>query len=124
MREVEAPDEQDLFGIAVIGMAGRFPGANNITEFWRNVKEGIESIRPFTPEELAASGVDEAATKDPRFVNAGAPLPEADRFDASFFGISAREAEIIGPQHRVLLETAWEPLEDAGYDPESYRGPI
>jgi len=118
------PAGDDLFGIAIIGMAGRFPGARNVDEFWRNLQEGVESIRPFTADELAASGVDEETLAKPSFVNAGAIMPEADAFDASFFGITSREAEIMDPQHRVLLETAWEALEDAGYDPERYGGSI
>jgi phthiocerol/phenolphthiocerol synthesis type-I polyketide synthase E len=124
MNDYEHTDEKDLFGIAIIGMAGRFPGAENVGEFWRNLKDGVESIRPFTPEELAAAGVDEATMTDPHFVNAGAPMPGSDSFDASFFDINAREAQVMDPQHRVFLETAWEALEDAGYDPESYPGPI
>jgi phthiocerol/phenolphthiocerol synthesis type-I polyketide synthase E len=124
MKDFEPSGEQDLFGIAIIGMAGRFPGAGNVDEFWHNLREGVESIRPFTAEELAASGVDEKTLANPSFVNAGAVIPGADSFDASFFGINSREAEIMDPQHRVLLETAWEALEDAGYDPESYEGLI
>ena len=124
MKDFEPYGEEDLFGIAIIGMAGRFPGAGNVTEYWHNLREGVESIRPFTAEELAASGVEEETLTNPSFVNAGAVMPGADSFDASFFGINSREAEIMDPQHRVLLETAWEALEDAGYDPESYGGPI
>jgi phthiocerol/phenolphthiocerol synthesis type-I polyketide synthase E len=124
MREVETYGEQDLFGIAIIGMAGRFPGANDVDEFWKNLREGVESIRPFTAEELAASGIDEETTQNRRFVNAGAPMPGADSFDAAFFDVNAREAEIMDPQHRVFLETAWEALEDAGYDPHRYPGSI
>lgn len=124
MGKAEHPSKHGLFGIAVIGMAGRFPGASNVDRFWRNLKDGVESIRPFTEDELAASGVDDTTRNDPRFVNAGAPMPEADRFDAAFFGINAREAEIMDPQHRALLETAWEALEDAGYDPERSPGSV
>ncbi len=115
---------QTLEQVAIIGMAGQFPGARTVDEFWRNLRDGIESIRPFTSEELEASGVDEKARGDPYFVNAGAILTDADSFDASFFGISVREAEIMDPQHRVFLETAWQALEDAGYDPENFRGLI
>jgi acyl transferase domain-containing protein len=122
MTHAEHPEAQALFGIAVIGMAARFPGASDVDQFWHNLTAGVESIRPFTEEELAAAGVDEATRNDPRFVNAGAPMPDADRFDAPFFDISAREAEIMDPQHRVLLETAWEALEDAGYAPDHAPG--
>jgi acyl transferase domain-containing protein len=122
MTHAEYSVEPGLFGIAVIGMAARFPGASNVDQFWRNLKEGVESIRPFTADELDAAGVDEATRNDPRFVNAGAPMPDADRFDASFFDVNAREAEIMDPQHRTLLETAWEALEDAGYEPDHCPG--
>jgi phthiocerol/phenolphthiocerol synthesis type-I polyketide synthase E len=124
MKGFDMSDDSDQFGIAIIGMAGRFPGARNVDEFWHNLRQGVESIRPFTAEELAASGVDEETLAHPSFVNAGAVMPDADAFDASFFGINSREAEIMDPQHRILLETAWEALENAGYDPESYRGLI
>ncbi|MHA2428357.1 MAG: beta-ketoacyl synthase N-terminal-like domain-containing protein, partial [Candidatus Hermodarchaeia archaeon] len=124
MKTSESFDKKDLFGVAIIGMAGRFPGAGNVTEFWENIREGVESIRTFTVEELASTGVDESTLANPRYVNAGAPMPDADTFDADFFNINAREAEVIDPQHRVVLETAWEALEDAGYDPERYQGPI
>ena len=116
---VNKPEE-----IAIVGMAGRFPGAKNIDEFWQNLRDGVESIRPFTIEELKISGVDKDTLKDPSFVNAGAVMDEADAFDAKFFGISAREAEIMDPQHRVFLECAWEALEHSGYDPEKYDGAI
>jgi phthiocerol/phenolphthiocerol synthesis type-I polyketide synthase E len=124
MKHYDGVDERDLFGIAIIGMAGRFPDARNVDEFWRNLSQGVESIRPFAGEELMACGVDEALLSDSYFVNAGTVMPDADRFDAAFFGINTREAEIMDPQHRVFLETAWEALEDAGYDPENYPGSI
>lgn len=124
MMSNELFDEKDLSGIAIIGMSCRLPGARNVDEFWHNLREGIESIRPFTEEELAAAGVDKGTMSDPRFVNAGAPMPDADVFDASFFGFAPREAEIMDPQHRVFLEMAWEALENAGYDPERFRGAI
>ncbi len=110
--------------VAIIGMAGRFPGARNIDEFWRNLRDGVESIRSFTAEELKSAGVDEVTLSAPSFVNAGTVMPDADSFDAPFFGINVREAEIMDPQHRVFLETAWEALEDAAYDPEDYPGLI
>jgi acyl transferase domain-containing protein len=112
------------FEIAVIGLAGRFPGARSVEEFWQNLRDGVESISFFTAEELAAEGVDPAILKDPRYVNAGGVLADAELFDASFFGITPREAEIMDPQHRFFLECAWEALEDAGYDPERFGGPV
>ncbi|MHC5822410.1 MAG: type I polyketide synthase, partial [Nostoc sp.] len=104
-------------GIAVIGMSGRFPKAKNIDEFWHNLCNGQESISFFSDEELEDSGIDPASLHDPQYVKAGARLSDIEMFDASFFDVSPREAEIIDPQHRFLLESAWEALENAGYDP-------
>ncbi len=109
--------------VAVVGMAGRFPGARNLDEFWRNLRDGIESVRTFSDEELASCGVPRELLNDPRFVKAGAALEDADQFDAEFFGISPLEAELLNPQQRVFLECAWEALEDAGYSPETCTGP-
>lgn len=103
--------------IAIIGMACRFPGAPNTDAFWRNLCEGTVSIGPFRPSELKAAGVDEKTLANPQFVNAGAAIEKADCFDAAFFDYSPVEAEIIDPQQRVLLECAWEALENAGYIP-------
>jgi acyl transferase domain-containing protein len=114
-----------LEGTAIIGMAGRFPGANNIQEFWDNLKAGVESISFFSDEELALSGVNVAEVKDdPTYVRARGILIDADFFDAAFFGVYPKEAELMDPQGRVMLECAWQALEDAGYDPETYAGVI
>ena len=110
--------------IAIIGMAGRFPGAANVDEFWRNLKAGVESISFFSDEELLAAGVDPAVFNAPNYVKAGGVLEGIDLFDASFFGFTPREAEIMDPQQRLFLECAWEALESAGYDPEQYGGSI
>ena len=101
--------------IAIVGMSGRFPGAGDLDQFWANLSGGVESIRAFTPEELAASGLDPISQSNPQFVNAGAPLDDAEMFDASFFGFNAREAESMDPQRRVFLECAWHALEDAAH---------
>jgi acyl transferase domain-containing protein/acyl carrier protein len=111
-------------GIAVVGLNGRFPGARNIDEFWKNLEQGVESIARFSDQELRAAGLDPAYSKLPGFVNAGCVLTDIDQFDAVFFGYSARDAECIDPQQRLFLECAWECLESAGYDPESYPGMI
>ncbi|MHC5763066.1 beta-ketoacyl synthase N-terminal-like domain-containing protein [Nostoc sp.] len=108
-----------LKGIAVIGMAGRFPGAKNVAQFWQNLCNGVESISLFNDDELVAQGVDRACLQDPNYVKAGFVLEDIEMFDASFFGYSPREAEILDPQQRVFLECAWEALENAGYDPKS-----
>lgn len=110
--------------IAIVGMSGRFPGANNVSEFWRNLCDGVESISSFTAEDLQAAGRDPGLLNNPDFVNAGGVLEGIDLFDASFFGINPREAEIIDPQQRLFLECAWQALEDAGYDPHTFNGPI
>ncbi|HKG22955.1 MAG TPA: beta-ketoacyl synthase N-terminal-like domain-containing protein, partial [Blastocatellia bacterium] len=104
--------------VAVIGMAGRFPGAKNLDEFWQNLRDGVESIRLFTDEELKNFGVSSADLASPDFVKAGALVEGADLFDSSFFGYSPREAEMLDPQQRVFLECAWSALEDAAYNPE------
>jgi acyl transferase domain-containing protein/acyl carrier protein len=110
--------------IAIIGMGGRFPGARNTAAFWENLRDGVESISFFGAEEMAPAGVPASALKEPDFVNAGGVLEDIDLFDAHFFGMNARDAEIMDPQQRLFLECAWESLEDAGYNPEAYPGSI
>ncbi len=110
--------------VAIVGMAGRFPGARDLDAFWRNLRDGVESISFFSDDELLASGVPRTLIDDPRFVRAAGVLEDADRFDAAFFGYSPREAELIDPQQRLFLECAWEALEDAGYDSLRYPGLI
>jgi len=110
--------------VAIIGMSGRFPGAKDIDGFWKNLRNGVESILFFSEQELEAAGVDSASIRAPNYVRAGAILDQADLFDASFFGFTPREAEILDPQHRVFLECAWASLEDAGYVAEAYPGSI
>jgi phthiocerol/phenolphthiocerol synthesis type-I polyketide synthase E len=102
--------------IAIIGMAGRFPGAKNIQEFWRNLQDGVESISVFSDEELIEAGVEPNSLNHPQYVKAGAPLDNVELFDADFFGYTPREAEILDPQHRVFLESAVAALEDASYN--------
>ena len=110
--------------IAVIAMAGRFPGARDIETFWDNLRNGVESVRFFTDDELRAAGIPEQLLTNPKFVKAKAILDDVDLFDARFFGYSPREAELMDPQQRVFLECASEVLERAGYDPERYEGMI
>ncbi|MCP5102968.1 MAG: polyketide synthase, partial [bacterium] len=110
--------------IAVIGMAGRFPGARNLDEFWENLKNGVESISFFTDQELLECGVSREKLEHPDYVKADGMLAGKHEFDSSFFGYSPREAESIDPQVRLFLECAWETLESAGYDPTSYSGSI
>jgi acyl transferase domain-containing protein/acyl carrier protein len=110
--------------IAVVGMAGRFPGARSPAQLWANVRAGVESIRPLGDAELRAAGVDPALLADPQYVRACAPLDDLEQFDAGFFGFSPREAAILDPQHRHFLECAWEALESAGHMPERFPGAI
>lgn len=109
--------------IAVIGMAGRFPGANDVDAFWEMLREGKETIKFFTPEELDASIPDELRMDD-RYVAARGIISNTDLFDAAFFGIAPREAELMDPQQRLFLEIAWECLESAGQVPEKTSAPI
>jgi acyl transferase domain-containing protein len=115
----EAGDEGDEALVAVIGMAGRFPGAPDLDAFWKNLAGGVESMRHFTDEELLAAGESPAALRDPGYVRVCPVLDDIDKFDAGFFGFSPKEAAIADPQHRLFLEIAWEAFENAGYDPVS-----
>jgi amino acid adenylation domain-containing protein len=109
-------------GVAVIGLAGRFPGAINVDEFWRNLVGGVESIAHFADAELEFSPVDDAKLAEhPNYVKARGIIEDADHFDAAFFGINPREAETMDPQQRIFLETAWQALEQAGYDAGTFN---
>ncbi|HEX7239518.1 MAG TPA: beta-ketoacyl synthase N-terminal-like domain-containing protein [Longimicrobiaceae bacterium] len=110
--------------VAVVGMAGRFPGAPDLDAFWRNLLEGVECVARFGAGELARAGVPPEALDDPAFVPAGGTIPHPELFDAEFFGFTEREALVTDPQQRVLLECAWEALESAGYDPARYPGQV
>jgi amino acid adenylation domain-containing protein len=118
------PYDIDDKAIAVIGMAGRFPGARDLDAFWQNLREGVESVVFFSDEELRAAGVAPRLLARPNYVKAGMLLDEIERFDAAFFGFSHTEAEIMDPQQRVFLECAWESLEHAGYTPANFDGMI
>lgn len=110
--------------LAIVGMAGRFPGAPSAEDLWRNLSHGVGGIRDITQEELTAARVPPAAQADPRYVRRGAPLSDTGLFDATFFGYSPREAEVADPQHRMFLECAWEALEVAGYRPNAVPGKV
>src|SRR5688500_11719371 len=119
---MNADDKPVLNAIAVIGMSGRFPGARNLGEFWENLRDGVESLRFFSEQDLESEGVDPSLLRHPNYVNAGMELEGVEYFDAAFFGYSPRDAEILDPQQRLFLEDAWSALEDAGYDPKTYSG--
>ena len=95
----ERPHESS---IAIVSMAGRFPGAKNVEEFWSNLRAGVESISIFTDEELLAAGVSRTELRDPNYVRAKGVLDDIELFDGSFFGFNPREAEITDPQHRHI----------------------
>ncbi|HEX5758263.1 MAG TPA: amino acid adenylation domain-containing protein [Thermoanaerobaculia bacterium] len=110
--------------IAVVGMAGRFPGAPDLERFWQNLRDGVESIRVFSDEELVAAGLDPALLAEPRLVKARGALDDPDLFDAAFFDFPPREAQLLDPQQRLFLECAWEALEDAGHGAADHRGRV
>ncbi|MEK4444276.1 MULTISPECIES: type I polyketide synthase [unclassified Niallia] len=114
------PQEENIDGIAIIGMAGKFPGAKNIREFWENLIQNKESITFFEEEELLQAGIPSHLLKDPYYVRARGVLEDINLFDASFFNMTPREAEVTDPQHRLFLESCWEAMEDAGYNTERY----
>ncbi|MBW4630836.1 MAG: SDR family NAD(P)-dependent oxidoreductase [Iphinoe sp. HA4291-MV1] len=124
MNSLETQNKIGDLDIAVIGMFGRFPRARNLDEFWHNLHSGVESISFFSNQELESVGVDSSLLSDPNYVKANAVLEDIELFDASFFDYSPRTAEIMDPQHRLFLETAWEALENAGYNSKTYDGRI
>ena len=123
-RRASAAALRDGSEVAVIGYAGRFPGAASVGELWRNLASGAESIRRLSPEEVRAAGIPAEVASHPDFVAAEALPAGIELFDAAFFDVGPREAEITDPQHRLLLECAWEALADAGYDPFRFAGAI
>nr|UXE45871.1 2-methoxy-6-polyprenyl-1,4-benzoquinol methylase, mitochondrial [uncultured bacterium] len=110
--------------IAIIGMRGRFPGADDLDRYWDNLAAGVESIAILADEDVRAAGVPDEVAGLPGYVKASPVLGRVDEFDAEFFGFSARDASLTDPQHRLFLETSWEALEDSGYDPAAYSGAI
>ena len=109
--------------VAIVGMAGRFPGARNLDEFWHNISTGLESLNTLTEAEMDAAGIPSDVRSNHNFVPKYTTLEDADLFDASFFGMSPREAQILDPQQRIFLECAWEALENAGYSPAACNRP-
>ena len=117
---------QELSGseIAIVGIAGRFPGASNVGDFWKNLRDGVESIKFYSDADLERAGVSSSLIRNPAYVKACAALDGMAMFDAGFFNLSPRDAAIMDPQHRHFLECAWEALENAGYDPGRCEKPI
>lgn len=110
--------------VAIVGMSCRFPGADNLDQFWSNLSNGVESISFFNDQELAAAGVTPDLIDHPNYVNASPILDRIEDFDAEFWGYSPKEARLLDPQQRLFLECAWESLEDAGCNPFNYDGDI
>ncbi|MEV4492924.1 SDR family NAD(P)-dependent oxidoreductase [Micromonospora coxensis] len=124
------PTETDLSAddgiepIAIVGLAARLPGAADVNEFWRNLVDGVESVTELTREEQLARGATADEVDDPGWVNRAPLVDGYDEFDAGLFGMTAREAEITDPQHRLFLESCYTALQDAGYDPARYDGAV
>ncbi len=110
--------------IAIVGMAGRFPGAKDLEAFWHNLRDGVESISFFSEDELLAEGISPALIRKPNYVKARGILGDVDQFDAPFFGLNAREAALLDPQHRLFLECGWEAFEDAGFSVTNAPGRV
>jgi phthiocerol/phenolphthiocerol synthesis type-I polyketide synthase E len=117
-------DRDAVDGIAIVGMAGRFPQSPNLQRFWENLCQGFEGISFFSDEELEQAGISPDLLRSSNYVKAKGLLEDADLFDAAFFGFSPREAELTDPQIRLFLECAWEALESAGWDPDKFSGLI
>ncbi len=114
----------EAHGVAIVGMAGRLPGAGTVREFWQNLRGGICSIGRLSEVDLLAAGEAPALIHAPGYVPATAILDRMEYFDAGFFGFNRLEAAVMDPQHRQLLEVAWEALEDSGHTPERFAGSI
>ncbi len=110
--------------IAIVGMACRFPDAENPDEYWNNLRNGHESRTDLTDEELKAAGLSQDLIDNPNYVKAGMFLKGVENFDAGFFGFSPLDAKIMDPQHRHFLECSWEAFENAGYNPENIAGAV
>ncbi len=110
--------------IAVVGMALRVPGARSLDGYWRNLRDGVESVTQFDDDELRAAGVADTLLNDPNYVKSGAIISDMEMFDAGFFGFNPLEASIMDPQHRHFLEVSWEALESAGHMPDTFPGSI
>jgi acyl transferase domain-containing protein len=120
-RDEDSTREAD---IAIIGMTGRFPGASDVHQFWRNISSGVEAMTWFSEEELLANGENPELIANPKYVRARPVLDDIRSVDAAFFGLSPREAALADPQQRVFTECVWEVLESAGYPVPEGRGEV
>jgi acyl transferase domain-containing protein len=110
--------------IAIVGMAVNVPGAEGVDAYWANLRDGVESIRHLSEQDLLEAGESPENIARKNYVPAAAVLDGYDTFDAEFFGFSPKDAAILDPQHRKFLEVAWQSMEQAGHPPESLNGPI
>ena len=126
LRDQDVLEHSDEYedSIAIVGMSGRFPGADSTAELWNLLLAGKEAIVPVTDAELRSAGAEPAAMADPNYVKRCARVAGIDLFDASFFGYTGQQATELDPQHRLFLECAWHALEDAGCSPDKFAGPI
>lgn len=124
MNGLDISDDERTSSIAIIGLAGRFPGAPDVDAFWRNIRDGVESITFYTDDELREAGVEDAYLASEHYVKAAAVIEGADLFDARYFNLSPNEAQYIDPQQRLFLECAVEALDNAGCDPDRFAGAI
>lgn len=119
MDSKESVNKLNGLEIAIIGIAAKFPEAENIQEYWNNLKNGKESVCFFSDEELEQAGIDRELLNNANYVKAKAKLDRIDEFDAQFFNYTPVEAEVLDPQKRFFMECAWKALEDSGYNPDS-----
>jgi len=121
----KTPVDKSGFGddVAIVGMAGRFPGADSVDKLWELLQEGREGIQFFTAEDLDIS-IPAELRNHTDYVKARGIIRDVDQFDAAFFGIHPKLAELMDPQQRVFLEIAWEALEQSGHVPQKYDGRI
>ena len=116
--------ELPAHAIAVVGMAARFPGANTVSAFWNNLRDGVESIVDLSEADLQAVGISDKALANHAYVRRAALLDGIAEFDADFFGFTPQAARMTDPQHRLFMQSAWHALEDAGYDPAQIEGSV
>ncbi|HEY8981708.1 MAG TPA: SDR family NAD(P)-dependent oxidoreductase [Streptomyces sp.] len=124
MTDSQQPPEDLGPAVALVGMAGRFPGADDVRGLWVALRAGRCTVTEFDEAELRANGVPESLLADPAYVRAGSVIDGIDLFDAGFFGYTPREAQLLDPQQRLFLETCWHALEDAAVDPARYDGAV
>ena len=117
------PGAEKRESVVIVGMAGRFPGAANLEEYWRNLIDGVDSISRFSREELSGTVADEILERSD-YVRAAGVVEGAELFDAEFFGFTPREAQLMDPQQRLFLEQSYLALENAGYVPRDIPGKV